>query len=73
VGHRLVRAGNEQIDLVRLGTEQRIVSREGEGVGYSPAPLVRRILEGESKALDGAEAPRNSRREQGIDECICVR
>ena len=50
--HRVVCAGDEPIDLIRFGGEQRVVARERLFIGTPRS--VRRLLEHEREPLDAA-------------------
>ena len=70
VSHRFVGAGDDPIDLIGLRTEQRVVPCQC-GCFRDPGPLFSK-LKSQRETLDGAQAPRDSRREQGIDERVSM-
>jgi hypothetical protein len=69
--HCLVRAGDEKIDLLRLGGEKPIISLQHVQGRAARASL--RIFERERQPLYRKQTPRNSRRKERIDEGIRVR
>ena len=71
MGHRLVCARNDKVDLTRFRCERLLVALEHLQIRH--ASIVRSGLEGESQPLDGPETPRNSGREEWIYERECVR
>jgi len=71
VGHRLVRAGDEAVDLIGLTRQLLVVAYQLVHAGHTPA--LRCAFEDERDSFHGSEAPGDSRREEGIDEGERVR
>ena len=71
VRHRLVRARDQRVDLVRLGRQRALVAIER--LARPACGARRRILEHQPQPLDGAQPPRDPRREQRIDERVRMR
>jgi len=71
VRHRLVRAGNHPIDLIRFPCEHLLIAYQVVCVWHAASSTSG--LEAQRETLDGTKAPRDAGREQRIDECKGMR
>jgi hypothetical protein len=76
MGHRVVRAGDQPVDLVRLRAEKLFIAGQLIDARQSRAARAACAAEGleaERESLDGAETPGDPGREQWIDKRVRVR